>query len=195
MKELLNRIRNLFHYGRYNDNSKETYDHRILEIPRGKSFKGHEVHMHVGNYNEAGDTELYFCQSYLSGHVQTSYNSTRNTTKTIVNHHYVLPKWMIKKIKDIKSKQLVTPNCEYILKLDNGLEVAFDEYCVKVQKKEHADKLVMRGHRNNIEKLKELKQIGSRFRKYFKTVDINELITSTIQTEDEHRYEITKFSL
>ena len=102
---------------------------------------------------------------------------------------------MIKKIKYIKSKQLVPEGCEYILNLDNGLEVAFDEYCVKVQKKEHADKLVMRGHRNNIEKLKELKQIGSRFRKYFKTVDINELITSTIQTEDKHRYEITKFSL
>lgn len=141
----------------------------ILRIDRGKSFRGHEAQVNISHTGN----QLIIFNKYFSGNVSSIFDNNTNTTKLLFKHYYDLPKWMIKKYNDISNYHNLNGAIE--LEIDNS-KIHMDECVVSVERTADIDGLNMFGHKYNIHMLRELQEIGSKFRKQLKKIDIIKMV-------------------
>jgi hypothetical protein len=148
----------------------ENMNGSILRIDRGKSFKGHEAAVSI---NHEGN-KLHICNKYLTGWCNYSYDTDAKTTQQTFRHEYQLPKWLIQKQKDIVNYHSLTTDCiQFIIR--KGMKIELTSWSVIIMKDKEIEGLKMFGHRNNINMLRDLQQIGSKFRKWIKATNVESL--------------------
>ena len=160
----------------------EWFDQSLIRVDRGKSFKGHEANVHINKHN--GETILTINNKYLGGHLGYYYNVQQNMTEMSLLVDFPAPKWYIKKVLDIKN--LYKLNGTLTVQLNKTKSVGIEEYGANLTDRTETEGLVMYGHKINIGIITENRHILSKFRKWFKGVDINHLEFREIDTKNEY---------
>tara|TARA_R100000781_G_scaffold61594_1_gene39287 strand:+ start:289 stop:939 length:651 start_codon:yes stop_codon:yes gene_type:complete len=173
----------------------EYFDESLVRIDRGKSFKGHEAQVHISN--NKNNTTLSVSNKYLGGHIGYYYNVNQNVTEMSLIVDFPAPKWYTNKVLDIKKLYKII-NGVINIKLDQTKSIEIAEYGANLNDRTETIGLVMYGHRRNIGMITENRHILSKFRKWFKGVDINHLEFREIDTKNEYStktWQITNFKI
>ena len=178
MKNLYQKIKNIIS-PRKKSKSIQDINEKLLQIERGKSFKGHEATLTIDNLNEDETPKLYLSNKYLAGYVSYSFcNKNQNTIRRVI-HTYYLPKWLTQKRLDILTQLQYVKNGRssyhepILFNVTDKIKINLHDYEVIVEETVVELGLKMYGHRHNIYYLNELKRLGSYFRKWMKGIDIS----------------------
>lgn len=151
----------------------------ILRVDRGKSFKGHDASVNICHEGR----KLFIHNKYFSGMVASIFYTDSKTTELNFQHNYDSPKWMEQKYKDVTNyHNLIEDRIDF--EVDDNTMLYISEWGVQVTKNIEIDGLNMFGHKYNIQMLRELQEVGSKFRKHFKKMDINRLVFKKRSKDD-----------
>jgi len=147
----------------------------LLRVDRGKSFKGHEATVHLTN--EGNNATLTVNNKYLGGHVGYYYNVNQGVTEMSITTDFISPKWFQEKLKNLHSLISSNGHQEIEIPLDRDLtkKIRLDYGGATLIDRSETIGLIMYGHRRNISMLSENRRILSRFRKWFKGIDLNQI--------------------
>tara|TARA_Y100001973_G_C5151498_1_gene308376 strand:- start:178 stop:825 length:648 start_codon:yes stop_codon:yes gene_type:complete len=159
----------------------EYVSENLLRVDRGKSFKGHEANIHLTN--EGNNSTLSIMNKYLGGFVGYYYNVNQGVTDMSVMVNFDAPKWYMKKVYSIKKLYKLNGNIH--IKLDQSKSIEVDDFGARLVDRTETIGMVMYGHRRNIHMITENRHILSKFRKWFKGVDINHLEFRETRVGDE----------
>ena len=120
---------------------------------------------------------------YLGGHVGYYYNVNQGVTDMSVMVNFDAPKWYKKKVYDIKKLYKLNGNIH--IKLDQSKSIEIDDFGARLVDRTETIGMIMYGHRKNIHMITENRHILSKFRKWFKKVDINHLEFRETRVGDE----------
>jgi hypothetical protein len=158
----------------------------ILRVDRGKSFKGHDASVSICHEGR----KLFIHNKYFGGSVSSTFYTDSRTTVLKFEHNYDTPKWMEKKMTEVKTHHNISGPVEF--EVDNNTDLILDIWGVRIFKEIEFDGLNMFGHKYNIHMLRDLQEAGSRFRKQFKDMDINRMIFAK-KSEDDHTNKMIKW--
>jgi len=164
----------------FNHNIRKNPDKyvRLFEVRNGQSFKGHQGGVYINTVDGNTDIEIY--NKYFSGYINCVYKEINNTTNMHVQHVYGKPNWMMDKtLKLQKILNVIEPIYLYYHSRSNSntiVKVNINcKYDITIFTDEIYEGVNIPGHKENIERLKELSMLGSKVRKWFKKVDINDI--------------------
>lgn len=152
-------------------NTDKFIDENLMKINRGKSFKGHEAAVSINTHKK--ETTLTISNKYLGGWVGYFYNVQQNMTEMSLLVDFSAPKWYTKKINNIQTK--LKDHNKIKVQLNKTKFIRISEHSAELVDRTNTEGLVMYGHRKNIDMITENRNILSRFRKWFKGVDYNQL--------------------
>jgi|8_EtaG_2_1085327.scaffolds.fasta_scaffold53036_1 hypothetical protein len=158
----------------------------ILKVDRGKSFKGHDASVSICHEGK----KLFIHNKYFGGMVSSIYYTDSKTTVLKFEHTYDAPKWMEKKMNEIKVYHNIIGPFEF--EVDNDTDLTLSLWGVSVKKEVEFHGLNMFGHKYNIHMLRDLQEAGSRFRKQFKDMDISRMVLVKKSEADDKGYNANK---
>tara|TARA_Y100001973_G_C5189264_1_gene329841 strand:- start:880 stop:1506 length:627 start_codon:yes stop_codon:yes gene_type:complete len=181
----------------YREKNGDIFNKRLLELQPGKSFKGHAATVCISNTDIHKGVDVTIHQRYFNTNTTQSYYPQDNLTERSFSTFSRNTQWMNKIYNLLLNETIKMYNicqyqkgCYYKWKFDK-YEIDFDEYGIYMSNKCTVKGLGLLNHKENINEIKEMNNILSRFKSYLKNVNLLDILTNiSRESDDDHMRDV-----